>query len=547
MPASPSVGFEEHCELDEDCDDGEEGHFYRVKRAFVPYRTGKKVASQVSSALDHLLLFSGYDKRIRPQVGGPPVTVVVNLSIRSMGPVDENVMAYSLDCYFRQSWVDDRLQYNATGVTELALNWAFLAKIWVPDTYVVNGKKSYLHKITVPNRFVRISPNGQVSYSQRLTLWASCPMDLKKFPLDSQNCPLIVGSFGYSAQDIVYNWAKPKAVSIDKLGLAQFHLKEFKSFEDIAVMNRRTRDSFRNDSIVQIDFLFERQTGFFLLQIYTPLTLIVFCSWVAFWLIKTEKGGEVPARTALGATSVLSVVNIGFGGKSRPQVGYATALDIFIILCFIAVFAALVEFACINFIDTFVKRRKKREEELAAAKAAAEALGKETVEEMVASIVPVAVIAMLDDNKSTVSNSLQVPNIHITETCEAIATVNRADDLSGIEAISRAEGIPPIAAVEEELGEEGEFEDIDDEEQTEEEKSPPEPTRIKNLMSRWSQYIFTKIEEYIEKRWGPVPDMYFYKNTTEVIWGIDAYARKAFPIVFFILQFIYWTSYLYIM
>ena len=40
----------------------------RVKRAFLPYRTGKKVASQVSNALDHLLFFSGYDKQIRPGV-----------------------------------------------------------------------------------------------------------------------------------------------------------------------------------------------------------------------------------------------------------------------------------------------------------------------------------------------------------------------------------------------------------------------------------------------------------------------------------------------
>ena len=45
------------------------------------------------------------------------------------------------------------------------------------------------------------------------------------------------------------------------------------------------------------------------------------------------------------------------------QVGYATALDVFIIICLIAVFAALVEFACTNFIDTFVKRFKKWEQE----------------------------------------------------------------------------------------------------------------------------------------------------------------------------------------
>ena len=40
----------------------------RVKRSFLPYRTGKKVASQVSTVLDRLLFFSGYDKRIRPYV-----------------------------------------------------------------------------------------------------------------------------------------------------------------------------------------------------------------------------------------------------------------------------------------------------------------------------------------------------------------------------------------------------------------------------------------------------------------------------------------------
>ena len=52
--------------------------------------------------------------------------------------------------------MDERLRFNKTdGVEELALNWAFLAKIWVPDTFFVNGKKSYLHKITVRISFVK--------------------------------------------------------------------------------------------------------------------------------------------------------------------------------------------------------------------------------------------------------------------------------------------------------------------------------------------------------------------------------------------------------
>ena len=49
------------------------------------------------------------------QLGGDPVQVAINLDVKAMGPVDENSMSFSLDAYFRQSWFDRRLQYNATG------------------------------------------------------------------------------------------------------------------------------------------------------------------------------------------------------------------------------------------------------------------------------------------------------------------------------------------------------------------------------------------------------------------------------------------------
>lgn len=446
--------------------------------------------------------------------------VTINLSIRSMGPVDENDMAFSLDCYFRQSWVDKRLQYNATGVSELALNWQFLEKIWVPDTFFVNGRKSYLHKITVPNRFVRIYPNGRVSYSQRLTIWAECAMHLHKFPLDIQMCPLNIGSFGYDANDIVYKWAEPRSVSIDKLGLAQFHLMNYKSFTEIKLSSRRTRIGFRNDSTACLEFNFERQTGFFLLQIYTPLILIVFCSWVAFWLIKTDKGGEVPARTVLGANSVLSIVNIGFGGKSRPPVGYATALDIFIILCFVSVFAALLEFACINFLDLFIARIKKREEEKAALLAAT-LLEQETKKPEVVSELLLAAIPVVD---ATVT-------VEFVDKEEELKPSNEVDaiDLDGIEVVDGAA----------ELAQDEEFEEILEEE--------VEKLSFPDRMALAFQRFCDRVEQQFEARYGPITETYVYNNTTEVIWRIDERARIYFPSVFLVLNLFYWISYLYLM
>ena len=33
-------------------------------------------------------------------------------------------------------------------------------------------------------------------------------MDLSDFPMDRQRCPLKVGSFGYTSDDVIYEWVK---------------------------------------------------------------------------------------------------------------------------------------------------------------------------------------------------------------------------------------------------------------------------------------------------------------------------------------------------
>ena len=41
-----------------------------------------------------------------------PVEVELNLAIRNIGPIDELKEVFSIDCYFRQTWFDSRLQFN---------------------------------------------------------------------------------------------------------------------------------------------------------------------------------------------------------------------------------------------------------------------------------------------------------------------------------------------------------------------------------------------------------------------------------------------------
>ena len=44
-----------------------------------------------------------------------------------------------------------------------------------------------------------------------------------------------------------------------------------------------------NRSVIFVQFTFQRTLGFYFLQIYIPLTIIVMSSWVSFWLVKTNQ------------------------------------------------------------------------------------------------------------------------------------------------------------------------------------------------------------------------------------------------------------------
>lgn len=76
-------------------------------------------------------------------------------------------MEYTLDMFFRQKWRDDRLAFKDSGISELKLNNMMVQKLWTPDTFFRNGKKSIAHNITVPNRLLRIDPEGNILYTMR--------------------------------------------------------------------------------------------------------------------------------------------------------------------------------------------------------------------------------------------------------------------------------------------------------------------------------------------------------------------------------------------
>lgn len=76
-----------------------------------------------------------------------------------------NEQDYTATIFLRQRWTDERLLFE--GNKSLSLDGRLVELLWVPDTFIVDSKKSFLHDITVENRLIRIFPNGTVLYALR--------------------------------------------------------------------------------------------------------------------------------------------------------------------------------------------------------------------------------------------------------------------------------------------------------------------------------------------------------------------------------------------
>ncbi|TRY91072.1 hypothetical protein DNTS_028525, partial [Danionella cerebrum] len=285
-------------------------------------------------------LMKGYNKYLRPFFGNGPVTVGMSLDIASIDTISEINMDYTATIFLRQRWTDERLCFD--GNKSLSLDGRLVELLWVPDTFIVDSKRSFLHDITVENRLIRIFPNGTVLYALRITTTVACSMDLTKYPMDRQTCMLQLER-GYNVKDVVFYWTRGnQSVSgLDHLQLAQYTLEDHYTSESEAVYETG------NYPKLIFHFKLKRSILYFILETYVPSSALVVLSWVSFWISQSS----VPARICIGVTTVLTMTTLMMGARtSLPNANcFIKAIDVYLGICFSFIFGALIEYAVAHF------------------------------------------------------------------------------------------------------------------------------------------------------------------------------------------------------
>ncbi|XP_054724951.1 glycine receptor subunit alpha-3-like [Uloborus diversus] len=192
-----------------------------------------------------------------------------------------------------------------------------------------------------------------------LQLVLSCPMNLKHYPFDKQSCRIRVSSWSYDMNALVLRWHDECVTFLESVELPEHFLDK----DDVICKSfNSTYETTGDFSGLVAHLRFRREIPYYLMEVYLPISLLVIGSWLSFWLDVYA----VPARTALGITTILTIITSSRGIKeSIPRVSYVKAVDVWIETCTWLVFCALLEFPFVN----FIARKGKENDALANAAA----------------------------------------------------------------------------------------------------------------------------------------------------------------------------------
>ncbi|KAM7538700.1 hypothetical protein Aperf_G00000054717 [Anoplocephala perfoliata] len=303
----------------------------------------KKSLSQREAILDKIFL--NYKTHERPTEQLDTSTVVrVNMKIQSIFSIDVRTMDYYVDALLRQAWVDPRLAWDNMlehkNFTHPLVSPKMKNQLWLPDLFFRNGKEGYLHKMTLPNYLLRVYPNGQVLYSQKITMRFACQMDLQTFPMDVQECDINIGSYGYTLSELKFVWSTKAPIEINK----DMQLSEFNTPTEFITSDctSQASTSTGNYSCLLAKFSIARRLGSYIVTTYIPNILVIMVSWLSFWV----SVDAAPARVPLGLMSLLGLLTQASSlGSNLPRVSYIKAIDLWHIFSITFVISVLVEYA----------------------------------------------------------------------------------------------------------------------------------------------------------------------------------------------------------
>ena len=265
----------------------------------------------------------------RPDEGDGPTEVRMAIFVVDVDDVDTANQNFTANVFMVARWHDERLAHDRAGEVVHPLT-----DIWHPRLQWVNQQKIWE---TFP-QMVEVSPEGDVTYIQRVWGQFSQPLLLRDFPFDEQEFNVTLLAAGHTPDEVrlVQDPERQSYIAdAEHLSVVDWKVTSSETMTGVYGPLREV------SPLATFTFRFEAKRGsrYFALAIILPLVLIVAMSWVVFWIDPKESGTQI----GVAMTSMLTLIAYRFAVASYlPKISYMTLMDIFLLGATLLVFASLV-------------------------------------------------------------------------------------------------------------------------------------------------------------------------------------------------------------
>jgi hypothetical protein len=281
-----------------------------------------------------------------PFVLGPPqstvpVRVSLGFYVSDVNDVDEENQRFEVEGILTLKWKDERLAFDPelVGVDEKVFQGNFqfseIGTGWWPQTILANESGGYERQAMV----LRHRADGSMTYIEEVNATAEIPMELRRFPFDSQRFELIFEVLGFAADEVDLQ-PDPGTTGSEAHGVstAQWELQAV-SADSRTYAPLYVSGSLGEIASVVISLKMTRRPGFMLRVVVLPLAILVMLSWSVFWMNRESLGDRMDISFVGILTAVAYQIMIS---SVLPQISYFTWMSAFIYISFLLMCATVV-------------------------------------------------------------------------------------------------------------------------------------------------------------------------------------------------------------
>ena len=278
-----------------------------------------------------------------------PCTVNLSLAILDIPKIDEATETFDIDAYLDIEWKDptayDELVKNGlnNGVTyQSSSTDEALATLKNIGWFYIVEFANQAKKREILYSTLKIEPDGNIQYCERLLITLRSEYKLYKYPFDSQSLRIRIESSGYDASKMIFK--ADRIVFYRPIGSIEscVVLEDWALSQEIMTEAGTTHSQLSDKDwpYIEIKIEADRKFGYHLWKIFLPLVLIIFISWSVFWIEKAE----VSSRLSLALIGFLTAISFGFITSSGlPEIPYLTLMDYTIIGIYVFMTLTVIE------------------------------------------------------------------------------------------------------------------------------------------------------------------------------------------------------------